>query len=42
MVAKIVTSAILGAALAVLLLVVALAGGGITLVTRGGSFSGLE
>ena len=40
-VAKIVTSAILGAALALLLLVVALAGGGITLVTRGGSLSGL-
>ncbi|HEY5109509.1 MAG TPA: ABC transporter permease [Acidimicrobiales bacterium] len=40
-VAKVITSAILGAALALLLLVVALVGGGITLSARGGSFSGL-
>jgi len=39
--AKLVTSALLGAVLALLLLVEALVGGGITLSARGGSFSGL-
>jgi len=39
--AKLVTSALLGVVLAILLLVVALVGGGITLSARGGSFSGL-
>ncbi len=39
--AKIISAAILGALLAVLMLVVALLGGGLTLSARGGSFSGL-
>ena len=39
--AKLVSSALLGVLLALVLLVVALAGGGITLSARGGSFSGL-
>ena len=38
---KLITSAVLGALLGVLMLVIALVGGGIVLVTRGGSFSAL-